>query len=217
MSVKVVLAKNILEEDKKQAKDLRKRFAEAGVRVINMLSSPGAGKTSLLEKTIPMLEGLRVGVIEGDVATTRDAERLARIGVPVVQITTMGACHLDQSMIWAALSEIDLDGLDVLFIENVGNLVCPSSYDLGENLRIVLLSTSEGGDKPAKYPAAFLSSDVVVINKLDLLPFTDFDVPRVLAEIASIKPAAKTFALSCRTGEGMDEWSSWLKDWVRRE
>jgi hydrogenase nickel incorporation protein HypB len=216
MSVKVVLAKDILEENKKQADDLRNRFSAAGVRVVNILSSPGAGKTSLLETTIPMLSGPKAGVIEGDVATTRDADRLAHIGVPVVQITTMGACHLDQSMIWSALSEIDLNSLDLLFIENVGNLVCPSNYDLGEELRIVVLSTTEGSDKPAKYPAAFLSANVVVINKTDLLPYTDFDITKAVSEIKSIRPDVKIFQVSCRTKDGMAEWAGWLGDWVNK-
>lgn len=218
MSVKVVIGKDLLEENKKAASDLRKRFADAGIKVINMLSSPGAGKTSLLEETIPRLRlyGIRCGVIEGDVATTRDAERLAKVGVPVVQITTLGACHLDSAMIWTALPEIDISSLDVLFIENVGNLVCPSSFDLGEDLRMVVLSTAEGSDKPAKYPAAFLSSQVVVINKIDLIPYTDFQMDRVLGEIGALKPSIKTFKMSCRSKAGLDEWCGWLKEWAAR-
>jgi hydrogenase nickel incorporation protein HypB len=218
MPVKVVIGKDLLEENRKKASDLRKRFADAGVKVINILSAPGAGKTSLLEETVPRVRklGIRAGVIEGDVATARDAERLSPLGIPVVQITTLGACHLDSAMIWTALSEMDLSGLDLLFIENVGNLVCPSSFDLGEDLRMVVLSTAEGSDKPAKYPAAFLSCQVVVINKTDLIPYTDFNVEQVLAEISGLKASIKTFKVSCRSKEGLDEWSVWLADWVRQ-
>lgn len=217
MSVRVVIGKDLIEENKKEAEDLKKRFADAGVRVVNILSSPGAGKTSLLEQTVPRLTGIRVGAIEGDVATTRDAERLARLGIPVVQITTLGACHLDSAMIWTALPEIDISSLDLLFIENVGNLVCPSSFDLGEDLRLVVLSVAEGSDKPAKYPAAFLSSQVVVINKVDLIPYTDFKMDQVLGEIKALKPSLRTFQVSCRSKEGLDEWCAWLREWVDRK
>lgn len=217
MSVKVVIGKDLLEENKKKASDLRQRFQEAGVKVVNVLSSPGAGKTTLLLKSIPRLRdlGLRVGVIEGDVATARDAERLSPLGIPVVQITTLGACHLDSAMVWAALSEIDLSQLDLLFIENVGNLVCPASFDLAEDLRIVVLSTTEGEDKPAKYPKAFLTSQAVVINKLDLMPYIEYDLERVSSEISGLNPSLKIFRVSCRTEEGLDEWCKWLASWAR--
>ena len=215
MSVKVVVGKDILAANKKKASELKARFGEMGIKVVNMLSSPGAGKTSVLEATIPRLRAVRAAVIEGDVATTRDAERLSHLGIPLVQITTLGACHLDSSMIWQALGEMDLSGVDLLFIENVGNLVCPASFDLGENLRLVVLSVAEGTDKPAKYPAAFLSSQVVLINKMDLVPYTDFDLGRVLGEIRTMRPDAKVFTMSCRSGEGIDEWAGWLEKWVK--
>jgi hydrogenase nickel incorporation protein HypB len=217
MPVKVVIGKDLLEENKRLASDLRKRFGEAGVKVVNMLSSPGAGKTSLLEASIPRLleTGIRVGVIEGDVATARDAERLSHLGIPIVQITTLGACHLDSAMIWTALSEIDISRLDLLFIENVGNLVCPSSFDLGEDLRLVVLSTTEGSDKPAKYPAAFISSQVVVVNKADLIPYTDFDLMAALADVCGLKPEMKTFLVSCRSKEGLDDWCEWIREWAK--
>ena len=217
MSVKVVIGKDLLEENKKKASDLKKRFEEAGVKVVNLLSSPGAGKTTLLLKSIPRLRsaGLKVGVIEGDVATARDAERLAPLGIPVVQITTLGACHLDSAMVWTALDEMDLTGLDLLFIENVGNLVCPASFDLAEDLRAVVLSTTEGEDKPAKYPKAFLTSQAVVMNKTDLLPYIDYDLDRVLAEISGLNPSMKVFRVSCRTEDGLDEWCRWLTDWAQ--
>ena len=217
MSVKVVIGKDLLEENKKKASDLKKRFEEAGVKVVNLLSSPGAGKTTLLLKSIPRLRsaGLKVGVIEGDVATARDAERLAPLGIPVVQITTLGACHLDSAMVWTALDEMDLTGLHLLFIENVGNLVCPASFDLAEDLRAVVLSTTEGEDKPAKYPKAFLTSQAVVMNKTDLLPYIDYDLDRVLAEISGLNPSMKVFRVSCRTEDGLDEWCRWLTDWAQ--
>lgn len=215
MSVKVVVGKDILAVNRKRAEDLRARFRERGIKVVNMLSSPGAGKTSILEATIPKLQKVRAAVIEGDVATTRDAERLSHLGIPLVQITTLGACHLDASMVWKALEEMDLSRVDLLFIENVGNLVCPASFDLGENLRVVVLSVAEGTDKPAKYPAAFLSSQVVLINKMDLVPYTDFELERVLGELRAMKPGIKTFTVSCRTGEGVDKWVEWLEEWVR--
>lgn len=215
MSIKVVVGKDILAVNRKRAEDLRARFKQMGIKVVNMLSSPGAGKTSILEATIPKLQKVRAAVIEGDVATTRDAERLSHLGIPLVQITTLGACHLDASMVWKALEEMDLSGVDLLFIENVGNLVCPASFDLGENLRVVVLSVAEGTDKLAKYPAAFLSSQVVLINKMDLVPYTDFDLERVLADVRAMKPDMKTFTVSCRTGEGIDKWVEWLEEWVR--
>lgn len=215
MSVKVVVGKDILAVNRKRAEDLRARFKQMGIKVINMLSSPGAGKTSILKATIPKLQAIRGAVIEGDVATTRDAERLSHLGIPLVQITTLGACHLDASMVWKALEEMDLSRVDLLFIENVGNLVCPASFDLGENLRVVVLSVAEGTDKPAKYPAAFLSSQVVLINKMDLVPYTDFELERVLGEVKAMKPDMKTFTMSCRTGEGIDKWVEWLEKWVR--
>lgn len=214
MSVKVVLAKDLLEENQEKAEDLRKKFSDLGVKVVNVLSSPGAGKTTLLERTIPRLPGVRVAVIEGDIATTRDADRLSKLGIPVVQITTLGGCHLDTAMILKALPELDLSAIDLLFIENVGNLVCPSEFDLGETLRMVLLSVAEGSDKPAKYPLAFLSSQVAVITKTDLIPYTDFDMEQVLAEITGVNPGLKVFRVSAKTGEGMDEWCGWLKEWA---
>lgn len=214
MPVKVVLAKDLLEENKEKADDLRKQFAHLGVKVVNVLSSPGAGKTTLLERTIPRLEGIRVAVIEADIATTRDADRLAKLGIPVVQITTLGGCHLDTAMVLKALPELDLSQTDLLFIENVGNLVCPSEFDLGESLRVVLLSVAEGNDKPAKYPLAFLTSQVAVISKVDLTPYTDFDMDQVRAEITGVNQGLKVFPLSAKTGEGMDEWCGWLKEWA---
>lgn len=218
MPVKVVLGKDLIEENKRKAEDLKAVYSSFKVKVVNFLSSPGAGKTSLLEATIAGLtdSGIRVGVIEGDIATTRDADRVAKLGVPTVQITTMGSCHLDAAMMWKALSQIDLSGLDLLFIENVGNLVCPSEFDLGEDLRVTVLSVTEGNDKPAKYPHAFLTSQVVVINKTDLIPYTDWDETQVMGDLKAVNPSLRIFKLSCRTKEGIPEWLEWLKNWVPR-
>ncbi|HHW17425.1 MAG TPA: hydrogenase nickel incorporation protein HypB [Firmicutes bacterium] len=215
MSVKVVVGKNILDANEKNADDLRKVFHESGVRVVNMLGSPGSGKTSILQKVIPGLSPLRVAVIEGDIATTRDAERLSSLGIQVVQITTLGACHLDASMVSRAVSEIDLSTVDLLFIENVGNLVCPASFDLGEDLRILVLSVAEGSDKPLKYPAAFLTSQAVIINKKDLIPYTDFSLESAVAEIRSMKSSLEIFEVSCRTGEGIDRLCGWIENWAK--
>lgn len=215
MSFKVVLGKNLLEKNQKRAEHLREKFRQHKVKVINILSSPGAGKTTLLQNLIPRLYDLRVGVIEGDVATSRDAERLSSLEIPLVQVETEGACHLDSGMVWQAISEIDLAQIDLLFIENVGNLVCPASFDLGEDLRMLLFSVAEGGDKPMKYPKAFLTSKVTVINKMDLLPFTDIDLSALEEEIKSMNPDMKIFHVSCRTKEGLDELASWLRTYVK--
>jgi len=215
MTIKVVVGKNLLAENEKRSEHLREEFRKRGIRVVNILSSPGAGKTSMLEEAIPRLT-LRPGVIEGDVATTRDAERLSRFRIPLVQITTLGACHLDSAMVWKALSEMDLERVDLLFIENVGNLVCPASFDLGEDLRVIVFSVAEGADKPAKYPRAFLTSQVVLINKMDLLPYTDVDLRALEEEIRGLNPTMEIFRMSCRTKEGFDAWIQWLETWARR-
>lgn len=213
MPVKVVLGKDLFDVNQKTADELRKVFHSRDIRVVNLLSSPGAGKTSLLEKVIPVLSDMGVAVIEGDVETTRDAERLATLGIQVVQITTLGACHLDAAMISRALGELDLSRVRLLFIENVGNLVCPASFDLGEDLRIVVLSVAEGSDKPSKYPKAFLTSQAVVINKIDLLPFVDFELDAVTRDIAAMVPSARVFNVSCKTGLGLTELCQWLREW----
>jgi len=175
------------------------------------MSSPGAGKTSLLEKTILGLKGeLRIGVVEGDIQSTYDAERIGQTGAPAVQIKTGGACHLDSNMVQEALKSLDLSGLDLLFIENVGNLVCPASFDLGESLRFVLLSSPEGDDKPKKYPEAFLTSHVLVLTKSDLIPRLPFDAARARREALEINPRLDVFAVSALTGEGMDAVEAFL-------
>jgi len=176
-----------------------------------VMSSPGAGKTTLLERTIARLRGeMAIGVIEGDIETSADAERIETAGAETVQINTRGACHLEAHMIRAALKELDIAHINLLFIENIGNLVCPSEWDLGEDLRAVVVSTTEGDDKPAKYPQMFAVSQVMIVNKLDLLPYVDYDVEKVKRQALAINPQLRIFQVSCRTGEGLDAWCEWL-------
>ena len=193
----------------------RRLFKRNRVKVMNIISGPGAGKTSLLEQTIRLLNGrLSVGVIEGDIQTTRDAERIAAAGAKAVQIETKGACHLDGSMIAEVLPAFDLAGLDLVVIENVGNLVCPVEFDLGEDMKVAVLSVAEGDDKPSKYPLLFKEAEVLVINKIDLLPHVDCDVERILETTARLNPKRLVFSVSCRTGEGLDKWVEWLEGWA---
>ncbi len=208
--MKAILRQNVLSANQKKADELRKKFREKQVKAVNIIGSPGCGKTSILEQVIPRLAGVRTAVIEGDIATTRDAARIAALGVPAVQITTHGACHLDAILVAQSTAQINLAETDLLFIENIGNLVCPATFDLGESLRILVLSTTEGSDKPAKYPMAFRTSQVVIINKIDLIPYTDFKLEEVIEEIQGINPGALVFQASCRTQEGMVELASWL-------
>jgi hydrogenase nickel incorporation protein HypB len=203
--------KKVLSENARIAGELRQRFDAAGVVVVNLISSPGSGKTRLLERTLELLPpDLKVAVLTGDIQTERDAERLARFGYPVRQITTGGTCHLDASMIERHLDGWDVDDLDILFIENVGNLVCPSSYDLGEEAKIVLLSVTEGEEKPLKYPSIFFKSKLIVLTKIDLLPYVPFDIAVARANARSANPAAEIIEVSCQTGSGLDAWMSWL-------
>jgi hydrogenase nickel incorporation protein HypB len=201
---------DILGTNQKVASEIRAACEERGVLVLNLMSSPGAGKTTLLEKLAERFrEAHRMAVIEGDIETERDAERIRAKGVPAWQITTGGACHLEARMIARILPEVSPD-IDFLFIENVGNLVCPASYDLGERLRVVLLSSPEGDDKPKKYPKAFLTAQVLVITKSDLLPYLPFDVERVKKEALELNPALRIFIISALTGEGLDELTAFL-------
>lgn len=214
MEVKIV--QNVMAANDLLAQELRGFFASKNIFVINLLSSPGAGKTSLLEETIKRLKGVcRIAVIEGDIAGDHDARRIAALGIPVVQINTGGTCHLDARMVKSALTELDLSGVNALFIENVGNLVCPASFKLGEDLRVVILSTPEGNDKVKKYPLAFRESQAAVIDKMDLLPHVDFDLEQTRRDIRDINTQSEIFALSCKTGEGLDSWVSYLKGKVK--
>jgi hydrogenase nickel incorporation protein HypB len=215
--MKISVVKDILDANQRIAQENSAKFLENRLLVINLMSSPGAGKTSLLERTILALKGnARIGVIEGDIQSTYDAERIEKTGAPAVQINTGGACHLDSNMVREALQKVELQNLDLLFIENVGNLVCPAEFNLGENFKIMILSIAEGDDKPLKYPMMFKESRVLIINKIDLLPYCNCN-PDLLEERAmKINPQLIAFRLSCRTGEGMEKWTSWLQQEVRQ-
>ncbi len=209
---RVPLEKKVLSENDRIASRLRARFAEHGVLCVNLISSPGSGKTSLLERTLATLpKEARVAVLTGDIQTENDATRLKQYGFPVKQITTGGTCHLDARMIERHLEDWDLGDLDILFIENVGNLVCPSSYDLGEEAKVVILSVTEGADKPLKYPSIFFKSELLILNKVDLLPYVSFDLYEAVENAQRVHPAMETIPLSCTTGEGIGQWMQWLK------
>jgi hydrogenase nickel incorporation protein HypB len=208
----ITIERKVLEKNDQIAQRNRQFFQERGIFVLNFVSSPGAGKTSILEKTFQELRGaVNIAVIEGDVQTDLDAQRVARYGVSVVQIVTLGGCHLEANLIQDALKNLNLTGVEMLFIENVGNLVCPSNYDLGEALKVVVLSTTEGDDKPLKYPAMFRNSSVLIINKIDLIPYVNCDLNALRNNALKINPDLKVFEVSCFTGAGMPEWCSWLK------
>jgi len=203
----IEVRRNVFKKNDLLARELRARFHNAGTRVISLVSSPGSGKTAFLERTLSELrDRFRVAALVGDLATDNDAARLARTQVPVKQITTGTVCHLDAEMVQRALEDWTLDDLDFLFIENVGNLVCPSSYDLGEDLRAVLMSVTEGEDKPRKYPTIFNSADVAIITKSDLAEAVEFDRAAARASIESVRPGMKVIEVSARTGAGMSDW-----------
>lgn len=207
----VPVEKKVLSENARLAAELRQRFARTGTLVVNLISSPGSGKTRLLERTLESLPaGLRAAVLTGDIQTEKDAERLARFGYPVRQITTGGTCHLDASMITRHLEAWNLDEIDVLFIENVGNLVCPSSYDLGEEAKVVLLSVTEGEEKPLKYPSIFFKSKLIVITKTDLLPYVPFDLEQARANARSVNATADIIEVSSHSDDGLMQWLDWL-------
>ena len=206
----ITVVRDLLATNKQAAAAIRQELRARGILCVNLLSSPGSGKTTLLEALADRFRGrCRMAVIEGDIETERDAERIRRKGVPAWQITTGGACHLEARMVGRVLGGVP-EAIDLLFIENVGNLVCPASYDLGEDLRFVLLSSPEGDDKPAKYPQAFLSADGLILTKADLLPYLPFDPARAAAEALSIKPGLKVFTVSALRGDGVDELADYL-------
>jgi hydrogenase nickel incorporation protein HypB len=210
---RVGLERKVLSENDQLAGELRARMAENDILCLNLISSPGAGKTSLLERTLERLgRDARVAVLTGDIQTDNDAARLKRYGFPVRQITTGGTCHLDARMIERGLSDWRLEDMDVLLIENVGNLVCPSSYDLGEAAKVVILSVTEGDDKPLKYPSIFFKSELMVINKTDLLPYVPFDLASAERNARSVHPAMGILRVSCTTGDGLDDWLAWLRE-----
>jgi hydrogenase nickel incorporation protein HypB len=212
----VVMEKKVLSENQRIAASLRQRYLDHGTLCLNVVSSPGSGKTTLLEHTLNLLpQEERVAVLTGDLQTENDARRLARFGFPVQQITTGTICHLDGGMIERALERWNLDEIDLLLVENVGNLVCPSSYDLGEEAKIVLLSVTEGEDKPLKYPSMFAKAELMVLTKIDLLPHVPFDMEKARANARAVHPGIEILEVSCSTGAGMNEWLAWLE--MRKE
>ena len=214
--MKVSVVRNILEANERIAEQNRALFNENNLLVVNLMSSPGAGKTSLLERTIESLkQDFRIGVIEGDIQSSYDAERIAKKDVPVVQINTGGACHLDGNMIRETFQEFDFKTLDLLIVENVGNLVCPAEFKIGEDFKAMILSVAEGDDKPSKYPLMFHESKALLINKIDLLPYVDCSVEKIRKESWKINPELKIFEVSCKTGQGLEGWYQWLREGVR--
>jgi hydrogenase nickel incorporation protein HypB len=213
VNVKVIT--RILEANDRIAAENRKLFNKAGVYVINLMSAPGAGKTSLIERTITELHRkLRIGVIEGDIAGTGDAQRIEKLGIPVIQINTGSACHLDANMINEAIVDLPLKDLDLLIVENVGNLVCPAEFKVGEDMKVMILSITEGDDKPLKYPLMFQESSALILNKIDLLPYTNADLEKIKKDSLSLNPNLKIFEVSCKTGQGIAEWTEWLQSLV---
>jgi hydrogenase nickel incorporation protein HypB len=207
--------KNILTDNENQAEVIRSELKSKHVFMTNVMASPGAGKTSVIIQTIRRLQHeLRLAVIEGDVESTVDAEKILREGIPAVQIQTGGACHLDAPMITAGLADLELDELDLVFIENIGNLICPAEFDTGSNLNVMILSVPEGDDKVLKYPLMFTVCDVLLVNKIDYLQITDFDMELLHRRVHELNPRMRIFEISCRTGDGVDAWCSWLKDRV---
>lgn len=213
--VQVKMESNLLGANELLARKNRNLFAKQGLLVVNLMSSPGSGKTTILERSIDFLDGqLKMGVIEGDLYTDQDAQRIEKKGVQVIQINTEGACHLDAGMVGNAFRQLPSDDMDMIFIENVGNLVCPAEFDLGEDFRAVVISTTEGNDKPLKYPFIFRQAGVILLNKIDLLPYTDFSLDRFSEDLAQINPSAPVFMVSGRTGEGIEKWTEWLLEKV---
>jgi hydrogenase nickel incorporation protein HypB len=209
MEIKVL--KDILNANNQLAEQNRRLLLGKNIMTINLMSSPGAGKTTLILRTIEALKGkARIGVIEGDVSSSIDSEKMSQVGVPVIQINTGGACHLDASMVNSALTGLPLDSIDILFIENVGNLICPGGFDLGEYLKVIILSAPEGDDKPYKYPSLFTIGDVLVVNKIDLLPYINFDMGSFQRAIKGLNQKAAIFEVSGTTGQGIREWCSWV-------
>ena len=215
MEIKVL--QDILSANDRIARRNRERLDKHGILTINVMSSPGAGKTSLILQTISNLkQEARIAVIEGDIASRVDADKVHEQGVEVVQINTAGGCHLDANMTESALNNLPLEDIDLLLIENVGNLVCPAEFILGEHKKVMLLSLPEGDDKPYKYPLMFTEADVVLVNKIDLLPYLEFNIPAFHKAVSGLNPEVKIFQVSCKTGEGIEDWLSWLQDEIKK-
>jgi hydrogenase nickel incorporation protein HypB len=213
--IRIRVVEEALDANETLARANRADFDRAHVRVVNFMSAPGAGKTALLEQLVPLLRGVRVGVLEGDIQGTCDADRLAHLGVPVVQINTDpghgGECHLDANMVRAALPQLPLDRLDLLIVENVGNLVCPAEYPLGEDARVMVSAITAGEDEPLRYPLMFRACDLILINKMDLLPHLEFDLERFERNLRAVHPGVTTLRVSARTGEGLAAWADWMR------
>ncbi len=209
MNVKIL--RNIQESNDAIAAKVRAQLAAKNIAALNLIGGAGSGKTTLLEKTIPALAGRRVAVIEGDIAGARDAERIARLGVPAIQLNTGGACHLEAALVERGIGEIDLEKTDLLFIENVGNIACPAEFDLGETAKVAVLSVAEGHDKPSKYPLLFHEAAALALTKVDLLPHVDFDLEAFLRDFRKLNAKAPVLKISARTGEGMGEWIHWIE------
>lgn len=215
--VEIKVLTDILEANDAIAEQNEKKFEESHVVVFNLIGSPGAGKTSVIEAAIGKLrENYRIGVIEGDIETSRDAERIAKLGVETLQIQTQGACHLDANMIATALTGFPYQNLDLLFIENVGNLVCPADYSLGEDAKIVVISVPEGQDKPAKYPVIFRNASLMLLNKMDLVPYCNFDVEAMKEDALKVNPELEVIGVSCTTGDGCEEWAGWIAEQIEQ-
>lgn len=213
MAVKLVTIKeDILKDNNEMSKMLREKFSKSKTLVMNLMSSPGAGKTSTILETIKRLgDDIKTAVIEGDITSTVDAEKLDAVGVPTLQINTGGSCHIDSSMIEQAIEDFDTDPYDFIIVENVGNLVCPAEFEVGEDLRVMILSVPEGHDKPKKYPLMFTETEACLLNKTDLLPYTDFDMDEFTDAVMGLNRKSKIFPVSMKTGEGVDEWVEWLR------
>lgn len=210
--MKVEIKQSPMEKNNERAREIRERLEDKGIFILNLMSSPGSGKTTLLEKIADVAgDRFKMGIIEGDLATERDADRIRAKGIQCVQINTNGGCHMDSHMIDKVLESFDLDNMDILIIENVGNLVCPSSWDLGEHKRAVVLSVTEGADKVAKYPTMFRKADAVIVNKIDLIPYLNFDMSIVEKDLHAIRPDMEIMQLSATTGENMEDWVVWLE------
>ena len=210
--MQIPVVRNVLEANEKMADNVRRLLTEKGILSLNLISSPGAGKTTLLERTLSDLAGeFRMAVVEGDLQTDNDARRVAATGAQAVQINTDGGCHLDSNMILTSLESLDLTGVDILFIENVGNLVCPVEFDCGEDAKVALLSVAEGDDKPEKYPLLFNLAKALVLNKTDLLPYVDFDLVRARNFATKLNKELDIFEVSCRKGDGLEGWYNWLR------
>lgn len=215
--MKIEVIENVLKYNKDQAEKNRELFKRHNILVLNLLSSPGAGKTSLIIETIKMLgEKKNIGVIEGDISSTYDAEKIKKYIDDVVQINTGGSCHLNATMVGQALEKMNLDRLDILLIENVGNLICPVGFDLGEDYKVVMSSVNEGDDKPVKYPPVFIKSDLILLNKIDLLEISDFKLEFFQDKVAEINPTGSIIKFSCKTGKGLDVWTGWILEAVKQ-